>query len=73
MAAYEFVSAMVTLVYEAGIKPNGDTLFTTQTYRNIAPGTSAEQLGAVCTGIASLCQHTLNDVVKTQKDAITTN
>lgn len=71
MAAYDFVSAAVTLTYEAGQKPNGDALFVAQTYQNVSQSATAEQLNAVCAGIASLSEHGLNAVVKTQKDSIT--
>lgn len=73
MAAYEFISATVTLVYETGVKPNGDAIFATQTYQNVSQNAPAEQLSAVCAGIASLSKHVLNDIVKTQKDTIEMN
>ena len=73
MAAYEYISATLTLVYEVGMKANGDAMFASQTYSSVNKNASVEQLATVCAGIASLSQHVLNDVVKTQKDAIVSN
>lgn len=73
MAAYEHISATLTLVYEVGMDGNGDAIFASQTYRSVDEGATVQQLSAVAAGIASLCEHPLNDVVKTQKDAIVNN
>lgn len=73
MAGYDFLSATITLVYETGVDGKGESVFASQTYRNVANNVPAEQLSAVCAAVGGLSQHLLYDAVKTQKESILGN
>ncbi|SOC06225.1 uncharacterized protein DUF1659 [Ureibacillus xyleni] len=70
MAAYNFDSASVKLVFVSGMDEFGKPVFTSKTYQNLRPDVQPEQLSSVVYAIAGLCQNPLNDVKRIVSESV---
>ena len=73
MAAFDFLSASVSLTYQIGTDDYNEPVYKATTYRNLHSGVSANELSVACSAIASLTTDSLFEISKSQKELIYEN
>ncbi len=70
MATAQIKDTNIRLLYDGGVDAYGKPVVKAKSYNNIHPEAETDQIYAVATAIASLCNHPLLSVERTDKSEI---